>query len=64
MILSARRLAGRDSVAVIDAVCIVLSADEVGHRLAVLGSIRRLSIVTYAAVVEGSLRIVSDEANT
>jgi hypothetical protein len=60
VILSARRLAGRVSVAAVDAVRVVLSADEVGYCLTVLGSIRRLSIVTYAAVVEGSLHPVSD----
>lgn len=60
MVLYARGLAGRVSVTAVHAVCIVLSADEVGDCLAVLGSIWRDSVRAYAAVIKRSLWTVSE----
>jgi hypothetical protein len=64
MVLCACGLASRVSITAVHAVCIVLSADEVGDCLAVLGSVRRQTIRTYAAVVEGSLETVNESLST
>ena len=60
MVLSAGGLAGRVPITAVDAVCIVLSADEVGDCLTVLGSVRRQSVGADTAVSESSLQNISD----